>query len=166
MTKAALRRQERERQAREEEAARNAPEAASPSQQVGDRDAITEHPTSPIPHMDPPPPYDAPHLPRTDSNQSTNSQTRNSRSRKSNNPDGGCLNAGPGKTSGCMNFNTGTKGDDFQVDGCMNFDSRNGCMNFESDQGCMNYQSSDGCMNYRSGGGCMNYESRKSFAPF
>lgn len=60
------------------------------------------------------------------------------------------MNAGPGATTGCMNFNSGSRGDDFRVDGCMNYDSNGGCMNYNSEGGCMNYESKDGCMNYYS----------------
>ncbi len=158
MTKAALRRQERERQARHE--VNQTPHQQSETQgHQPDSDQITEQLSTSIPHMEPPPPYDAPHLPR---------ECQNTDDRCSGDEDHpGCLNAGPGRAEGCLNYSSGRYGPDYKVSGCMNYDNHDGCMNYNSGErgplttdGCMNYDSRDGCMNYRSEGGCMNYESR------
>lgn len=93
MTKAALRRQEAERQAREESGVQEMREAG---------DAI--RPDSSLPRMEPPPPYDAPHLPH-----------RNQQSHDLGSEDeSGCLNRGPGRVTGCLNVSTGKKGRQFQ----------------------------------------------------
>ena len=62
MTKAALRRQERERQAQQgiDRLIQQQPETHGVPDSSGYR--ITEQPRAVVPHMEPPPPYDAPHL--------------------------------------------------------------------------------------------------------
>lgn len=167
-TKAALRRQERERQARGDpgQVTQRQPET---QERQPSHDEITQQPTTTIPHMEPPPPYDAPHLPR---------RTRGTHhcSRDGEDPPG-CLNSGPGRAEGCLNYSSGRYGPEYKVHGCMNYDNQDGCMNYnsgyqgplktdgcmnyDSRDGCMNYRSEDGCMNYESAGGCMNYRSRK-----
>lgn len=142
MTKAALRRQERERQLREQEQEEQQQPAMAESSSGGTSTPVAPAPQ--IPHMDPPPPYDAPHLPRgrTTSNTDTSGSPRS--------PSAPCLSIGPGETAGCLNYNSGSRGSDYKVEGCLNYDSRDGCMNYKSEDGCLNYQSQDGCMNYQS----------------
>ena len=94
MTKAALRRQEREREA--QEAAGLEVNTSAQQQQQG-RDAITPQPSG-IPHMEPPPPYDAAHLSRSNSSNSSNFHHRGTGQHN----DPGCLTFGPGPTGGCL----------------------------------------------------------------
>lgn len=158
MTKAALRREERERQAREGDGPyQDSPQDANSP----DPDTITSAHTpatsipSNIPHMEPPPPYDAPHQPRRSSPGSDRANL--GRRQPKHEPDPGCLTFGPGESEGCMNYNSGWQ-DPSKVTGCMNYDSQDGCMNYRSAGGCLNYESSGGCLNYRSNDGCLNYE--------
>ena len=91
MTKTALRRQERERQALE---ASQTPQ----SSQEGPNSAETQ---TQIPTMEAPPPYDAPYRPTQ----------RAERHGTASSPEhDGCMNVGPGKASGCLNINTGSHG--------------------------------------------------------
>lgn len=108
MTKASLRRQ-RERE--EHEGAESGAQRQTPEQLI---EAPVQQ--SEIPRMEPPPPYDAPHLPpRFRNNQSSN----HSKTDK----DPGCWNSGPGEANGCLNHNSGSHGPDFVVEGCCNYDS-------------------------------------------
>jgi len=158
VTKAALRRQERERQAREATDQTIHQQPGTQDRQTNG-DEIAEQPSRTIPHMEPPPPYDAPHVPRESQN------THDHRADDKEHP--GCLNVGPGRAEGCLNYSSGRYGPEYKVYGCMNYDNQDGCMNYNSGaqgplrtDGCMNYDSRDGCMNYRSEDGCMNYESK------
>lgn len=117
MTKAALRRQEQERQAQQ-----------AAQTQMTERPAAVTTQRPDIPHMEPPPPYDAPHRPRSDGGTTTSTQDE----------DGGCLNFGPGRVTGLCNYNSGAVE---KVDGCLNYDSPDGCLNYKSQSGCLNYQS-------------------------
>lgn len=134
MTKAAIRRQEAERQARE---------VAEAQQRARDtEDAVRLQPS--LPRMDPPPPYDEAHLP---SHVRDQQRAQNSRLDE----DSGCLNYDSPK--GCMNYKS--------EDGCLNYKSKGGCLNYKSEDGCLNYRSSEGCLNYYSDSGCLNWRNRK-----
>lgn len=117
MTKAALRRQEQELRAQE----------ATQVQMSERQDAITPQQPN-IPHMEPPPPYDAPHRPQSDASQNSSNQDE----------EGGCLNFGRGNVTGACNYNSGAVP---KVDGCLNYDSPDGCLNYKSISGCLNYKS-------------------------
>ncbi|KAK5309024.1 hypothetical protein LTR70_010669 [Exophiala xenobiotica] len=88
MTKAALRRQERERQA--QQGTDQVIPQQHETQQLSEPSTYgaTEQPLANIPHMEPPPPYDAPHPPRG----AQGIQDRNPNDEE--HP--GCLNFGPG----------------------------------------------------------------------
>ena len=134
MTKEALRREEREREARGDLEPQNpfadTPQSsATPQTSILDYQPETTPTTSTFPHMEPPPPYDEPH--RRDSSPRAN------QSKKSYEQDS-CLNLGPGQSSGCMNINMSTD-DRHRVEGCMNYSSGSegpgtmeGCMNLDS----------------------------------
>lgn len=150
MTKAALRRQERERQAQQgtDRLIQQQPEPHGLQDSSGYR--ITEQPRAIIPHMEPPPPYDAPHL-------SHGTQDVYERS-PGDSEDSACLSFGPGESEGCLNYNSDERGQ-LKVQGCLNYDSSEGCCNYRSKDGCCNWESKDGCCLYRSSDGCMNWES-------
>lgn len=143
MTKAALRRQERERQLREQEQEQQEQRPVIAESSSGDSNTPIA-PAPQIPHMEPPPPYDAPHLP---SGGNTTNTRPNGLTRR---PSRSCLSGGSGESSGCLNYNSGSRGSDYKVEGCLNYDSRDGCLNYKSEDGCLNYQSQDGCLNYQS----------------
>lgn len=135
MTKASIRREEREREARAELEPQDpfvdTPQSSATPISILDQQPEPARTAAPnVPHMEPPPPYDEPHRRSSGSDRPLNSKKTYEQD--------SCLNMGPGESNGCMNVNMSLD-DRHRVEGCMNYSSGwqgpgkiDGCMNIDS----------------------------------